>query len=219
MIEEIKPNLFVFYSPTQGSNAFILVGQKTVLIDASSQENKDDLVNFMKKIGIEPKDVDLVLFTHGHADHFSGSAPFKAADKRMHKRDADYVINKDAMYTASTLFGSSFFPKIDSFFKPDQSIKFKPFNLEVLHCPGHTQGSVCFYDMAQKLFFSGDLFFKGSVGRWDLPSGNKEQLINSIKGVKKLDFDMLLPGHGLVLKEKQKENVDAVLKMLSMQFV
>jgi hydroxyacylglutathione hydrolase len=89
----------------------------------------------------------------------------------------------------------------------------------VIHTPGHTQGSVCFFDRAQKMLFSGDLLFKGSVGRWDLPSGNKEQLLNSINAVKRLDFEMLFPGHGLILREQQRENIESVLKQLSARFI
>lgn len=219
MFEEIKPNLFVFYSPNQGCNAYLLVGKKTVLIDSSSQNNSQALVEGLEGIGVSSKSVDLVLFTHAHADHFSGSAPFTAAEMGMHKLDANYVNAKDQMYTASTMLGSSHFPKIKRFLSPGEKIEFKPFNLEVVHTPGHTQGSVSFFDKAQKILFSGDLLFKGGFGRFDLPSGDKQELLNSINSVKKLGFETLLPGHGLVLKEKQSENIEFALKSLSGPFI
>jgi glyoxylase-like metal-dependent hydrolase (beta-lactamase superfamily II) len=118
MIEEIKPNLFVFYSPNSGSNAYILVGRKIALVDASSQGNTGDLGSALASIGLAPDQVDLVLFTHGHADHFSGAEAFGRAKLRMHKLDADYVNNKDEMFTAANILGSSHFPKIGSFLEP-----------------------------------------------------------------------------------------------------
>jgi glyoxylase-like metal-dependent hydrolase (beta-lactamase superfamily II) len=219
MIEEIKPNLFVFYSPNQGSNAYLLVGQKTVLVDASSQNNSKDLVRAIASLGFSPDDIDAVLFTHGHADHFSGAKPFKRAKLKMHRLDADYVNNKDLLYTAAATTGTNYFPEIRGFLEAEKAIEFRPFKLEVLHTPGHTQGSVCFFDREQRLLFSGDLLFHGSVGRFDLPSGSKEQLVDSINTVKALDFSTLLPGHGLILKGGQGTNIQNALKGLSSRFI
>ncbi len=219
MIEAIKPNLFVFYSPNQGSNAYLLVGKKTILIDTSDSNNSSTLKEELKEIGFAPKDIDLVLFTHGHCDHFSGAKQFQKATLRMHRLDADYVNNHDEMYTASNIFESKYFPEISAFLDDNEVIEAKPFKLKVIKTPGHTQGSVCFYDAEQKLLFSGDLIFKSGVGRFDLLSGNKQDLVKSIKSVEKLDFDLLLPGHGLVVKEQQKENIEFALKTISGSFI
>lgn len=219
MFEAIQPNLFVFYSPNNGSNAYLLVGKKNVLIDSSSQNNSQVIVEGLKEIGVSPKSIDLVLFTHAHADHISGSASFKAAEMAMHKLDANYVNAKDQMYTASAALGLDYFPKIKRFLSPGEKIDFKPFNLEVVYTPGHTKGSVCFFDKGQKLLFSGDLLFKRGFGRFDLLSGDKQELFDSINSVKKLNFETLLPGHGLVLKEKQAENIEFALKALSGSFI
>ena len=219
MLEELMPNLFVFYSPNRGSNAYLLVGSKNVLIDSSSSNNSAELLNSLKRIGFKPSNIDLVLFTHGHADHFAGAKPFKRAALKMHRLDADYVNNKDGMYTASAMLDSSYFPKISGFLNPGKGIEFSPFRLQVLRTPGHTQGSVCFFDEKQKLLFSGDTLFKDSVGRFDLPSGSREQLINSVNALKGLDFETLLPGHGLVVKSQQQRNISNALKVLSGAFI
>jgi len=68
----------------------------------------------------------------------------------------------------------------------------------VRHCPGHTPGHVVFHHAGSKLAFVGDVLFRGSVGRWDFPRGNQQQLIHSI--VERLwpmgDETAFVPGHG-----------------------
>jgi glyoxylase-like metal-dependent hydrolase (beta-lactamase superfamily II) len=68
----------------------------------------------------------------------------------------------------------------------------------VRHCPGHTPGHIVFHHPESKLALVGDVLFKGSVGRWDFPRGNQEQLINSI--TTRLwpmgDETAFVPGHG-----------------------
>lgn len=218
MLEELKSNLFVFYSPNEGSNAYLLVGKKVVLVDASSENNPKELLQSLERVGFKAEEIDEILFTHGHADHFSGARPFKKASLKMHRLDADYVNSKDPMYTAATLLGSSFFPKV-GFLEVEETIEFKPFKLRVLHTPGHTRGSVCFFDEKQKLLFSGDTLFKSACGRFDLLSGNKQELLKSISSLKELEFELLLPGHGLIVKEHQMENIKEALKTLSYEFV
>ena len=71
-------------------------------------------------------------------------------------------------------------------------------SLQVLHCPGHTPGHVVFFDPASRLLISGDVIFKGGVGRSDFPRGDHSQLIDAIK--RKLlplgDDVSFIPGHG-----------------------
>ena len=219
MIESILPNLFVFYSPNQGSNAFLLVGKKTVLIDASGSNNSETLLEELNKNGFEAENIDSIIFTHGHADHFTGAKAFPNARLLMHKFDAEYVNHKDEMFTASAIFGSDYYPKIDSFLESGKTLDLKPFKLEVIHTPGHTKGSVCLLDKSKKLLFSGDTLFKGGVGRFDLLSGNREDLESSINMLKGFEFETLLPGHGLIVKGSQSVNIESALKALSGSFI
>ncbi|MCK4247341.1 MAG: MBL fold metallo-hydrolase, partial [Methanomicrobia archaeon] len=74
------------------------------------------------------------------------------------------------------------------------------YRLEVLHTPGHTDGSICLYDEAKKIMFSGDTFFIDGIGRTDLPSGNEEALKESLERLASLDIEKVYPGHGRVGK-------------------
>lgn len=215
MFEEVFPNLFAFYATDYSANSYLLVGKKTVLIDTGLKSGGPALKDSLSAVGFEPEDIDALLLTHGHSDHFGASYLFPNAEKYMHKFDATYVNIKDVIFTAAARLNNLHFPRITKNYEIDSIIDVAPFKLKVLSTPGHTKGSVCFYDEKNKLLFSGDTIFNGSVGRHDLPSGSKLELIDSLKKLKKLDFDYLFPGHGLMLKEGQDENIKKGIEMLS----
>jgi glyoxylase-like metal-dependent hydrolase (beta-lactamase superfamily II) len=181
-------------------NTYILYEEnKSVIIDPGIDSEK--AVKFLKSNDLKPK---LVLLTHAHYDHIEGlpiilnnyDIPF-----RLHRDDEDLYYHNDNM-------------GINSFNKPKikEFLKIKPIEIfstpiEVIHTPGHTQGSVCFY--IHPYLFSGDTLFYGSIGRTDLPGGNFEQLIDSIKNrILKLPDDVkVLPGHSeSTTIEFEKEN-------------
>jgi len=87
-------------------------------------------------------------------------------------------------------------------------IKIDQIDIEVIHTPGHTQGSLCF--LIDNILFSGDTIFKNSIGRTDLIGGCLETLLNSIKEkiLKLPEQTIILPGHGPIttLKEELKSN-------------
>jgi len=68
--------------------------------------------------------------------------------------------------------------------------------LKVIHTPGHTSGSMCLLEEEKKYLFSGDTVFKGSVGRYDLPSGNLEELKKSLIKLCEIKINEVFPGHG-----------------------
>ncbi len=218
MIEAIEENLHVFYSPNYGSNVFVLIGKKIALVDASAAPNKSQLLSALESLSISPENVDLLLFTHGHADHLGCSGLFPNAEKKMHPYGAERIELRDKEFTCSGLAGESFFPSIDSVFEEGETISLKPFSLRVLFTPGHTRDSVCFFDENLGLLFSGDTLFNGSCGRTDLPSGSTQELLESLESLKPLHYKTLLPGHGLVLREGQEKNISQVLKSLKHQY-
>jgi hydroxyacylglutathione hydrolase len=76
-------------------------------------------------------------------------------------------------------------------------IRFGSVRLEVLHTPGHTEGSVCLLDRESGRLYSGDTLFQGSFGRVDLPGGSPEAMVASLDRLHRLDPTLtVLPGHG-----------------------
>ena len=98
---------------------------------------------------------------------------------------------------------------VDRWLVPGDKIKVGDGELEVIHVPGHSKGSIALYDAADGFLISGDALFAGSIGRTDLPGGSMPQLIDSIKSrLLTLPGDTIVyPGHGpatTISKEKRQ---------------
>ncbi len=209
--------LYAIYSTGHSCNAYLLVGKKTVMIDSGLEDNEENLKNAFKAIGLKFADVELILHSHGHIDHFSADNLFPKAETWMHEYDGKMVNLKDEGFTARYMFKDHKYPKIKccvALQNGEQEFDLSPFKLKVLFTPGHTKGSVCFYDEKNKLLFSGDTLFNRAFGRYDLPSGDKKELLASLKSLKKLNYDYLLPGHESILKEGQDKNLDFAIYSL-----
>ena len=147
----------------------------------------------------------LLLLTHGHFDHVFGCAwrpkpmeltPYIAtpADEPFFAhaaRHAEHFLRSCPDFTVPSRFQPIGTP--DS----PQTLPLGTHTLRVLHTPGHTPGGVCFYEVDEKVLFSGDTIFEESIGRTDL-GGKHEQLIHSIRTelLPLPDDVQILPGHG-----------------------
>ena len=149
-------------------------------------------------IATEKLDPQAILLTHAHLDHIGGVEwvkSFTGAPVSVHAADAP-------MLTSPALNGSLYFetpvvaPPADRLLQDGQEIAVGGLRFTVLHTPGHTPGGVCFYTPGHLI--SGDTLFAGSVGRTDLPGGNHEMLIRSIRAkLLPLPAETAVhPGHG-----------------------
>jgi glyoxylase-like metal-dependent hydrolase (beta-lactamase superfamily II) len=146
-------------------------------------------------------EIKQIWVTHAHFDHFGGAGTL------VKLLDSSLVVAlhpKDKLLW-STKGGAPFFGiRFESSTKPNmklshgQLLKLGSNTIEVRHAPGHTNGHVMFYFIEAKVLFSGDVIFAGSVGRTDLPGGNWDILMKSIKTqVVTLPDDVrILSGHG-----------------------
>ncbi len=158
----------------------------------------DVILMAVEKTGVNPIKI---LLTHGHLDHVGGTADL--ADRlgipiEGPHRDDCYLIEQ--LQEQCAMFG---FPPARSFtpnrwLKQGDTVGFGEAKLEVLHCPGHTPGHVVFFHREDRLALVGDVLFRGSIGRTDLPRGDYAQLIASIRGqLWPLGDDVtFIPGHG-----------------------
>ena len=166
---------------------------EAVVIDPAG--NEDDIV---AKAGQEGLKIKKILNTHGHGDHACGNKRLKdltGAELLVHEADHGLLTSNHSAQFISSL-GCEPTPAADAGFKHGDKITVgSEVSLEVIHTPGHTQGSCCF--LAQGNLFTGDTLFVGAVGRTDLPGGSWEKLKRSIHDrILTLPDDTIIwPGH------------------------
>ncbi|MGB9836099.1 MAG: MBL fold metallo-hydrolase [Candidatus Saccharicenans sp.] len=140
----------------------------------------------------------LILNTHGHVDHIGANVEVKERYHipiALHSADLP-MLEENVQLEFGLMLGAKPSPPPDRLLADGDEIKIGKTVLKVIHTPGHTPGSVCFY--ADGLLFSGDTLFCGGVGRTDLPGGSWKQLAQSLRSRVLVlpDETVVLPGHG-----------------------
>ena len=156
----------------------------------------DKLMDIVKEQGLKVK---YILLTHGHYDHTEGVQELKDLTDAavLAYVDEDELLKSADMNMSKLATGRALSVSADKLLNEGDVIEVGAGKLSVLHTPGHTAGGVCFYDEENATLFSGDTLFRGTTGRYDLPTGDGPTLFNSIK--EKLytlpDDVRVLPGH------------------------
>lgn len=177
-----------------------------ILID-SGMDLRNEILDKLNELNV--RKIDLLINTHCHYDHIANNSKLKKKfnlNIAMHEKDV-YAVKNIKGSTYSSFFNSDFNSEIDSgsfdfdvIFKGGEKIKLKDHTLEVIHTPGHTEGSICIYDRETKSLFSGDTIFAEGFGRTDLLGGSYDNLKNSIRILNKLNesfgIKKVYPGHG-----------------------
>ena len=165
-----------------------------------------DVDRILRAIGEAKVTVEKILITHGHVDHIGGVTELQeklaATGARVpvegpHAADAAIIDNLEESARRFGLIGVRPM-QTDRWLVDGDTVTVGDLLFEVLHCPGHSPGSVVFFHREAGFAFVGDVIFKNSVGRTDLPGGSHAQLIASIK-TKLLplgDDVAFVPGHG-----------------------
>jgi hydroxyacylglutathione hydrolase len=144
--------------------------------------------------------IEKILLTHGHIDH-CGSAGILAEELGVpiegpHEADRYWIDRLAEDGAKYGIAGRSFEPS--RWMNNGDQVQVGELTFDVRHCPGHTPGHVVFHHPESNLALVGDVLFRGSVGRWDFPHGDQQQLISSITG--RLwpmgDDTAFVPGHG-----------------------
>ncbi len=216
MWEEIGENVCASFGVENASHSYILVGKKVALIDSGLTPSARQLKEGLSSIGLSTRDVGLILHTHGHADNIALDYLFPKAEVWMHPADAVYITARDPVFslTQSLNLPSLRWPKITGTFLDKQVFDLGNLSIQVLFTPGHTKGSVSFMEQTKKWLFCGDALFSTGLGRWDLVSGNKPQVISSARKILFSSPKMILPGHGLPIKARGSASIARQLERL-----
>jgi len=195
----IKVDFFTFNPLAE--NTYLLTNEKqqALIIDPGCYftEEENTLKNFIAEKNITP--VQLIN-THCHLDHVFGNEwVHKNYGLELYIHEGEKAVLEFAP-AAGNMYGLNFtnYKGALHFLNEGDKISFGDNELEILFTPGHSPASVCFYCKAQNFIIGGDVLFNESIGRFDLPGGNEQQLYKSIRGKLYVlpDETIVYPGHG-----------------------
>lgn len=192
MIHEILP-----VGPLQCNCS--IIGDETTR-EAMVIDPGDQIAEILSIIQKHNLQVKQIVITHAHIDHVGGAMKLRAATGApILLNENDYELVK--MLDAQAAWVGVEDPgkvEIDHSIGDLDKVQAGPLVAQVMHTPGHTEGSVCLYFPAQKKLIAGDTLFAGTIGRTDLVGGSFEKIIASLHG--KLlalpDDTVVVPGHG-----------------------
>ena len=188
-------------------NTYFLVNDDNQAIVIDGGENYKKVKQTETDFGFTIK---AVLLTHAHFDHAGNAKKLQDDGAKVYisKLDAPKLLNEDNL---SSDFGRKFdYLTADYTFDDGDVLDVCGIKIKVIATPGHTDGSVCF--MVDNAIFTGDTLFDGSVGRTDFKSGNRQDMIASIKKLFSLEGDYsIYPGHDsfTTLDYQRKHNIFA----------
>jgi glyoxylase-like metal-dependent hydrolase (beta-lactamase superfamily II) len=189
-------------APPFYKNGFVVACERTrlaVIIDPG-----DDVEEQLAIVRRENVPITMILLTHAHLDHVTGVAAAKAAtgvDVWLHRDD---LFLYEGAVQQGRMFGMNVQPqpRPDRFYKAGESLAFGDYVVDVRHTPGHCPGGVCLAigraGQTGRELFVGDTLFAGSIGRTDLPGGDLDTLLSSIRNELFVypDATVVHSGHG-----------------------
>lgn len=176
-----------------------IVGDETahegIVIDPG--DDIEQVLALVRKHGLK---IQQIVITHAHIDHVGGAMKLRAATGApILLNQNDYALLQMLDMQANWVgMASPGKVEIDESLEQSGEVKVGSLAADVIHTPGHTEGSICLYFPAQQTLIAGDTLFAGSIGRTDLPGGSFQKIIHSLheKVLALPDETLVVPGHG-----------------------
>lgn len=175
------------------SNCYIIEDESSAVVIDAGADHRDILQILIS----QHLTLEYIVLTHAHIDHVLNAGKLRdATGAKLVIHEDDALLLGDPLMNCSALFGlTKVFGPADIFVKDRDSINVGGINLEFIHTPGHTPGSMCI--LAGRRLFSGDTLFRLGAGRTDFPGGDPVKLAGSLKRLAELDDSTeVYPGHG-----------------------
>ncbi len=177
-------------------NCYILgceTTRKAAVIDPGG--HVDQILALLERLELQ---LELVINTHGHFDHVGGNRQLLEAtgvDLLLHEKDQE-LLNLATEHAANFGLPTEISPPPNRLLQGGEEVEVGELKIKVLHTPGHTPGGICL--LVEDQVIVGDTLFAGSIGRTDLPGGNHQQLLRSIRTqlLPLPDATVAHPGHG-----------------------
>lgn len=182
------------------TNCYLVFNRETkgcVIIDPADQA--DVIAEALRELEAVP---EAVLLTHGHYDHIGAAMEIKRRfGIRIYANELEQEVLSSTYNNLSEMMGGRAFAiEADEYLTDGQILHLAGFEIKAVSTPGHTKGGMCYLISLQgeRVLFTGDTLFQGSVGRYDFPTSNGRALFDSIKNKLLCFEDELLacPGHG-----------------------
>lgn len=224
MFDKIADSIYFLVSRSMDSNiTFIQSGNSHVLIDAGTGMNYHALDKELQNLGSSLSQLTDIVLTHSHIDHIGGVIPIveEGSPKiHLHKAEAEPINKGNMSQTLSNTFGVDLPPlKIEGLLEEGMILEFGDVKLEVFHTPGHSLGSICMMILDTGILITGDTLFPGgSFGRTDFPTGNEKDLVESLRRIAEMDFEVGLPGHMHAMKFNAKKSAYSSYQMAKTMF-
>tara|TARA_Y100000768_G_scaffold190900_1_gene143076 strand:- start:1 stop:615 length:615 start_codon:yes stop_codon:yes gene_type:complete len=192
------------------TNCYVISNNsECIIIDPGAEPDK--IIDFLESMKLTPK---LLISTHYHADHVGG------VKNLVEKYDVEFAIGKNDLnfLDAQPAWVSNLISTYEKPISPNilllggETINLLDLDIKIISTPGHSPGSICIY--VENSIFTGDTLFKNGIGRGDLPGGDINQEITSIKDkIFQLPNDIdVFPGHGNKTKIINEKNDNIYLK-------
>jgi glyoxylase-like metal-dependent hydrolase (beta-lactamase superfamily II) len=187
--------------------------REAIVIDPG--DDIEDVLDLIRKHNLQVKQI---VITHAHIDHVGGAMKLRAATGApILLNQNDYALLKMLDMQAQWIgMAAPDKVEIDSSLGQADAVKAGALSADVIHTPGHTEGSICLYFSAEKKLIAGDTLFAGSIGRTDLPGGSFEKIVQSLheKVLALPDETVVVPGHGplTTIGEERESNPFLVRK-------
>jgi glyoxylase-like metal-dependent hydrolase (beta-lactamase superfamily II) len=179
-------------------NTYFIDGPTRILIDPGHIKHFDHVRKGLEGLGLDLKDLGIIICTHAHPDHIEAVQLFKdlPALVTLHEKEWQNLKNMENHIKAMGIDLATIAP---DFLLKEGDLSINGIDLKVMHTPGHSPGEVSLYWPTRKALFTGDLIFKDGIGRTDLPGGDGPLLKESITRLADLETEWVLPGHGAIV--------------------